>query len=80
MCLAENVDEIVRLYDGVENPIGKSYTRQAFVNMLAPYFEICEVSFHFFPARALPFKLPGRIHRFLDRHAGFLIYANVRKR
>lgn len=78
--MAENVDEIVRLYDGQENPIGKSYTRQGFIDMLSPYFEICEIYFHFFPGRALPFKLSRIIHQFLDRHAGFLIYANIKKR
>jgi 2-polyprenyl-3-methyl-5-hydroxy-6-metoxy-1,4-benzoquinol methylase len=75
-----DVDEIVRLYDGAENPIGKSYTRKQFVEMLAPHFVINETYLHFFPARALPFPIPQFIHQFLDRHLGFMIYANcVRK-
>jgi len=75
-----DVDEIVRLYDGKENPIGKSYNRKQFVGMLKPYFDIQETYLNFFPARTLPFKLPRILHKFLHRHAGFLICARVRKR
>ena len=77
--LESNVDEIVRLYDGSENPIGKSYSRQQFVHMLEKYFVVQETYLHFFPARALPFKLPLGLHRWLDRHLGFMIYATLRK-
>ena len=77
--LEGNVDEIVRLYDGVENPIGKSYTRDQFVAMLGRHFEVQETYLHFFPARALPFRIPAGLHRWLDRHLGFMIYATVRK-
>ena len=75
-----NVDEIVRLYDGAENPIGKSYTREKFVAMLSPYFDVEETYFHFFPARSLPFKIPKFLHRFLDKNFGFMISATFRKR
>lgn len=77
--LESNVDEIVRLYDGSENPVGKSYTRDQFHNILLSYFTIKEVYFHFFPARALPFPIPRRIHQWLDRNLPFMIYANVVK-
>lgn len=75
-----NVDEIVRLYDGAENPIGKSYTQKEFISMLSPYFIVEETYLHFFPARSLPFKIPRFLHRFLDRNFGFMIYATLRKR
>jgi SAM-dependent methyltransferase len=78
--LTKDPEEIVRLYDGKSNPIGKSYSREQFINMLTPYFEIDDVYLHFFPARALPFPLPDSIHRFLDRALGFMIFANVTKR
>ena len=77
--LEGNVDEIVRLYDGAENPIGKSYTRDQFVAMLGRHFEVQETYLHFFPARALPFRIPAGLHRWLDRRLGFMIYATVRK-
>jgi SAM-dependent methyltransferase len=75
-----DVDEIVRLYDGRDNPIGKCFTRQQFISMLEPYFTVLETYLHFFPARTLPLRLPKWLHRLLDRRAGFLIYAKVVKR
>jgi SAM-dependent methyltransferase len=77
--LEKDVDQIVRLYDGSDNPIGKSYTKEQFVEMLQPHFIVQETYLHFFPARALPFKLPGALHRWLDRNLGFMIYATLRK-
>jgi len=76
--LEADVDEIVRLYDGAGNPIGKSYTRDRFLALLAPHFEVGETFLHFFPARALPFRIPRWLHRWLDRRLGFMLYANVR--
>jgi len=77
---APTVDEIVRLYDGTENPIGKSYTRQQFLEMLEPWFQIDSMFLHFFPARALPISIPKKIHQFLDRKFGFMLYANLIKK
>ena len=76
----KDVDQIVRLYDGSNNPIGKSYTKDAFIQMLRPHFEVEETYLHFFPARTLPFKIPSFIHKWLDKNIGFMIYATVRKR
>lgn len=76
----DDVDEIVRLYDGSENPIGKSYSRQQFVSLLEPYFLVTETFLHFFPARTLPFRIPSFLHKWCDRHHGFLIYASLVKR
>lgn len=77
--LTDDVDEIVRLYDGAENPLGKSYSRQQFVDLLKRHFIVRETYLHFFPARALPFKIPSALHRWLDEHFGFMIYASVQK-
>ena len=78
--MESDVNEIVRLYDGKDNPIGKAYSRKEFVNMLASHFEVDETFLHFFPARSLPFKLPAPVRLFLDRHLGFLIYASLTKK
>ena len=75
-----NVDEIVRLYDGAENPIGKSYSKKSLLELLDPYFIVEETYLHFFPARSLPFKIPKFIHLFLDKRFGFMIYATLRKK
>ncbi|TGO02874.1 hypothetical protein PN36_17540 [Candidatus Thiomargarita nelsonii] len=76
----EDVNEIVRLYDGADNPIGKAYTKAQFYKMLSAFFEVQEIYFHFFPARALPFPIPKFLHKLLDKYAGFMMYATVRKR
>ncbi len=76
----DDVDEIVRKYDGSENPVGKSYSRRQFVSMLESSFHVENTFLHFFPARTLPFRTPLFMHRWLDRHHGFLIYASVVKR
>lgn len=77
--LERDVDKIVRLYDGAGNPIGKSYARAQFVSMLEQHLVVDETYLHFFPARALPFRLPRAWHRWLDKHLGFMIYASVHK-
>lgn len=77
--LEKDVDEIVRLYDGIDNPVGKSYSKQQFMAMLEKHFSVDETYLHFFPARALPFPIPGWLHRWLDRRMGFMIFATVRK-
>ncbi len=76
----DHVDEIVRLYDGADNPIGKAYSRTRFIDMLSPWFEIEDLFLHFFPARTLPFPLPKPVHKLLARYSGFMICAKVRKR
>lgn len=74
----QDADEIVRLYDGKDNPIGISYNQDEFKELLSP-FEIESVYFHFFPARSLPVGIPKALHRTLDRALPFMIFANVRK-
>lgn len=75
-----DTNEIVRLFDGAENPIGKAYSRKEFVTMLEPHFTIEQTFLHFFPARSLPFPLPKILHRLLDRILGFMIYASLIKK
>lgn len=78
--LAEsNTEELVRKYDGEDNPLGIAYSRKTFCRLLAP-FEIEEIFLHSFPARALPIRVPHFAHRLLDRYFGLLIFAQVRKR
>lgn len=76
----KSVNEIVRLYDGKDNPMGKCYTMRQVKAMFSPYFIVRDVYFHLFPARSLPFRLPQIIHRYLDVHTGFLVYVNLEKR
>jgi len=78
--LEADSDEIVRLYDGEENPIGKCYAKDEIIKMVEPYFDIGNYFFYFFPARCLPIKLPRFIHRFLSNNFGFTIHLNLRKK
>lgn len=78
--LEKDVDQIVKLYDGKNNPIGKSYSKNDFIKMLEPYFIVEKTFLHFFPARSLPFKIPVFIHKWLDKNLGFMIYAKLKKK
>lgn len=73
-------EDVVRMYDGSGNPIGKAYDRGQFIDLLSPHFEIDEIYFHFFPARSLPLRIPKGLHRFLDARLPFMIYASVTRR
>jgi len=72
--------EIVRLYDGEGNPLGKAYTTKAIRQMLDPHFHVGKIFYHYFPARSLPIPVPGVLHRFLDRRMGFMVYLFLPKR
>jgi SAM-dependent methyltransferase len=76
----DNINEIVRMYDGKQNPIGKAYSKEEFIAMLADYFEIEDLFFHFFPARSLFFRIPRLIHKILDAKSGFMIFAKCKKK
>ena len=67
------------MYDGSANPVGKAYSRRQFRAMLEPHFRVESLALHFFPARALPFRLPAGVHRLLDVSLGFLVYARLVK-
>lgn len=73
-----DANEIVRQYDGADNPIGLAYSRDEFRELLGP-FEVDQFYFHYFPRRALPVAIPDAVHRVLDRTVPFMIYANVVK-
>jgi len=76
----DDADDIVRIYDGARNPIGKAYSEAEFIELLQPYFLIEKTYFHFFPARSLPFRIPRGLHRFLDHQLPFMVYFNLRRR
>ena len=65
--------ELVRMYDGKDNPIGKAYSRRALQDLTQGYFHIIESIRTGFPRRAFVIPLPDRIHRFLSRHFGLMI-------
>ena len=79
--LPKNVDDIVRLYDGVDNPIGKSYSKKEFMEILVKAGfskKNIKFKFYYFPFRFLGIKLK-LLHNLLVYLFPFLIIANITK-
>lgn len=72
-------EELVRIYDGLTNPLCKYYSGSQIVKMVKPYFRIENFFLSYFPARALPFSIPRFLHKFLAKTMGFMIHLNLRK-
>ena len=75
----KEIDELIRNYDGKDNPIGKAYSKNEFINMFSKNLKVERNFKHFFPARSLPFKFSKNIHKTLDRNLGFMIFVVGRK-
>lgn len=74
-----DIGEVVRLYDGAENPIGIAYDRSEFADLLGGGVRVDYLFFHFFPARSLPFPVPRRLHKILNKRLPFMIGARITK-
>jgi hypothetical protein len=72
-------DEIVRMYDGADNPIGRAYTEEDLRRMTDGLFEVRDVGLFFFPARALPCRIPRVLHRWLHRRFGLMIIVRAER-
>ncbi len=75
----KEIDQLIRMYDGKKNPIGKAYSKNEFIELLEPEFKVESLFVHHFPARTLPIGIPHWLHLYLDRKLGFMIYASVKK-
>lgn len=75
----ETPDDLVRLYDGNDNPIGKAYSR-ADMRKMMPNCRIEKFEIHFFPTRfLLGERAPYIVRKLLDRMLGLMIYAKFEK-
>ena len=76
----QSVDDLVRIYDGDANPIGKAYSRSE-VRELFDVFIIERLEIHYFPRRLFRFGklVPSWFHRLADRYCGLMIYATLQK-
>jgi 2-polyprenyl-3-methyl-5-hydroxy-6-metoxy-1,4-benzoquinol methylase len=79
MFTVKTPDDLIRYYDGSENPIGKAYTRSELKSMLAGKFAIVDSERYLIPRRALPVKLPNWLYRFLVRRFGLMVVLRCRK-
>lgn len=85
---AKTPAELVRVYDGADNPIGKAYTYKELLELMEyqdadgqnqQLFHNLKTGKFFFPARALPLALPLAVRRSLAKYAGLMIAVQGRK-
>jgi SAM-dependent methyltransferase len=74
--------ELVRSYDGPDNPVGKVYSRKEALKMFR-WLKNIKLEVHYFPIRFISVlqstKLPIFFERFLDRHLGIMLYISGKK-
>ncbi len=76
----KTLDDLVRYYDGNENPIGKAYSKSEFEQMLKQAgFRSIQFEFFFFPFRFFRFKFPSFLCSVLVQLFPFMIVANLKK-
>jgi ubiquinone/menaquinone biosynthesis C-methylase UbiE len=76
----KNVNEVIRTFDGLDNPKGIAYSKKDIINILKNDFIINDIYLHYFPKRTLKINLPNCLHKVLDKHFGFMIYINCSKK
>lgn len=76
--MSSTPEEVVRKFDGEDNPIGNSYSKKAFIALVSEHFVVQETFIHFFPRRVFPW-IPRFLHNFLGTRFGFMIYINAKK-
>jgi 2-polyprenyl-3-methyl-5-hydroxy-6-metoxy-1,4-benzoquinol methylase len=79
MLSAATPDELVRQYDGAQNPLGKCYTRPEMEKMILPHLRILQVLRFGFPRKVFPFAIPDFVHRVLSRCFGLMIAFRCQK-
>jgi ubiquinone/menaquinone biosynthesis C-methylase UbiE len=78
--LPKNYKEIVRLYDGIENPCGYCLSTKEFKELLvSSNLKIINFKYSFFPFRFLNIKFPFFIKKIITYFLPFFIIANVKK-
>ena len=79
MLSAPSPEEIVRQYDGLDNPIGRAYTNDEFRALLSPHLDVIEFQRFGFPRRFIQIGLPASAQGLLNRNFGLMIMARCRK-
>jgi SAM-dependent methyltransferase len=76
--IASTANELVRLYDGRDNPVGLVYTKAEYLALLHR-FRVVDIFTYAFPARSLPFPIPRSVFKTLEFLCPFLICAVLEK-
>ena len=79
MFAVKEPSELVRYYDGADNPIGKCYTRAELLAMIPAELEVLEERRFGLPRRAFPVALPTWLHRQLCRRFGLMLAVRCRR-
>ena len=80
MLASGDAEEIVRMYDGRENPIGRAYTEGELQTLVGGAFDVECVERMYFPGRALPVRPPAALHPWLGKRFGMMVVVRARKR
>ncbi len=74
------VEELVRTYDGDDNPLGRCYGRSEVLGLFQDFI-IEDLEVHYYPRRFIPLSsvVPGWVQRLLDRYCGLVIYVKLRR-
>ena len=73
MFTARSPEDLVRYYDGADNPLGKAFTWKEILSMIEGRFQVVDRERYLVPRRSLPFDIPDWLFRFLVRRFGFMI-------
>lgn len=79
---AKNVDDFIRQYDGVLNPIGIAMNNKEWLEFINDIgFMVKNSEIHYFPKRFMPLNkiIPNFIHKILDKRFGLMIYFDLIK-
>jgi 2-polyprenyl-3-methyl-5-hydroxy-6-metoxy-1,4-benzoquinol methylase len=79
MFTARSPEDLVRYYDGAENPLGKAFTWKEILSMIDGRFDVVDHERYLVPRRSLPFDIPDWLFRFLVRRFGFMMVFRCRK-
>jgi SAM-dependent methyltransferase len=74
-----NAKEIVRLYDGADNPVGMAFSLEDIKELLPANLSITGLRRSYFPTRAFPVPIPNLVHRLLHKHFGMMITIRCEK-
>ncbi len=76
-----DVDDFIRQYDGIGNPIGIGKTTREWLELVKEVgFEVLRYQLYYFPKRFLPYHIKSpRLLRFLDKNFGTMIFLDLRK-
>ena len=79
---ATNVQDFVRQYDGLDNPIGIAKTnREWCADLERVGWSVEKIENHYFPLRMVPAlrRAPRWLHKFLDKYLGTMVYVTLRR-